>query len=117
MKKDYQRMVYYRRLYQKSNKPWRKNISKSPKNEKLVLPAIPAKGAQNEAENAENDNVEETKADEEKGKNETGKKTKNTKNEPRVQGSVNKKQQKGNDNQEKTGFHDALCDDFLGDDE
>lgn len=35
MKEDYKKAVYYRKLSQRSTKPWRKNLSKSPSNERL----------------------------------------------------------------------------------
>jgi len=104
MKEDYKKAVYYRKLSQRSTKPWRKNLFKLPKEEKL--PAINSKKTQA----PKNTSQEEVKAPTE------------NKEEPKEE---DQKKERRSDRKERGGrggfgkgiFREALVDDFLDDDD
>jgi len=114
MKEDYKKAVYYRKLSQRSTKPWRKNLFRLPKEEKL--PAINSKKTQA----PKNTNQEEVKPPTE---NKEATKEEATKEEATKEEDQKKERRGGGRGRggrggfRKGAFHEALFEDFLGDDD
>lgn len=119
MKEDYKKAVYYRKLSQKSTKPWRKNLSKSPSNERL--PPINQSKSQSPKSTSKvaNQQDQETKKNAQAANNGQEANNQQTENDGiKKKGGRGKKGEKnGEDRYEKGAFHSALCDDFLEDED
>lgn len=124
MKRNYRQNLHYRKLIQKSMQAWRNDMEKPSKSqrymsndEELVLPDILCKKSN---QTNESKNVDKSKTVEEKPKGneaiENKKKSSQIKkNNAEKNKTNNGKSTKKNDD-DKFGFHGALCDDFIEDD-
>eukprot|EP00826_Nyctotherus_ovalis_P049345 TRINITY_DN5956_c0_g1_i10.p2 TRINITY_DN5956_c0_g1~~TRINITY_DN5956_c0_g1_i10.p2 ORF type:complete len:114 (+),score=37.95 TRINITY_DN5956_c0_g1_i10:685-1026(+) len=109
MKEDYKKAVYYRKLSQRSTKPWRKNLSNSPKGERQST--LSQRKSQSPKRSEEESKAVTKKSQAPANEQDTKKENKDGERKERRRGEGKGKGDRGG----KGAFHGALCDDFLED--